>query len=173
LKPGSDDEHVDQIVAVSWSECGTWLASAGLDKRVIVWDAASSAPLAKFKSDAVCFGGCAIGSAVVTALRWLGGTRATRATGSTALAMLDLEGQLGVVDLSMVCAYVRHVATPTEPQSKRPAPAQTARPVPSKAELGFIAALREGDAVDVEVLRRRAVVVCGGSVIRSRKISNN
>ena len=54
-----------------------------------------------------------------------------------------------------------------------PAFTHTERPVPSKAELGFIAALREGDAVDVEVLRRRAVVVCGGSVIRSRTISNN
>ena len=50
---GSDDDgHIDQIVAVSWSECGTWLASAGLDKRVIVWDAASGAPLAKVRNGA-------------------------------------------------------------------------------------------------------------------------
>ena len=190
-------------------------------------------PLLRFKSDAVCFGGCAIGSAVVTALRWLGGPRDT--TSRASLAMLDMEGQLGVVDLPTcnlgersgaeaepwwtvptnlwlvdlkegdsvdlhsraipapqdcwIRASVTAVEATTRYHGERiatritvrdlsdlliraidlrhadercwlaPAFTHTAHIVPSKAELGFIAALREGDAVDVEVevaLRCRA-----------------
>jgi len=102
-------------------------------------------PPLRFKSDAVCFGGCAIGSAVVTALRWLGGPRDT--TSRASLAMLDMEGQLGVVDLP-ICNLGERSGAEAEPWWT----------VPTNL---WLVDLKEGDSVD---LHSRAIPSHGGDV---------